>query len=371
MKILIDATPLLLQSAGVKGHLHEWIAAVRDAAPEGTIRTWPSMPPANALDHTRSQASRWATCLGIGSFLASYKLGLPAYELLLPGADVFHACIMQTHIPRGRRVTSTVFDMTPLLMPDQHTPENVQAFTAHADHVLKRAHLLTSVSSHSRLDAIRLLGLHPDRIVTIPSVVGGRYAEATDADAASARAEFALAKPFVLVVGTIEPRKNLDRLLDVWQDLPPRYREEYDLVLAGSPGWRSERTLARLKAKPESVRWLGYVAENWLPGLSRAAVLLAYPSLYEGFGLPPAQALAAGTPVLSSLVSSLPEVVGPGGLLVDPRSNSELAAALTRLLDSDSLRQQLAQQGREHVLRNFSHAAVGAASVRFFERACG
>ena len=114
MKIVIDATPLLLQSAGVKGHLYHWIRATRAAADPDTICTWPAISDLGQLDHSRSQASRLDTWLGLGAFLAAHRLELPAYDWLLPMADVFHACILQTRLPRKRRVTATVFDVTPL-----------------------------------------------------------------------------------------------------------------------------------------------------------------------------------------------------------------------------------------------------------------
>ncbi len=181
MKVLIDATPLLLHSAGVKGHLFQWIRAMRAVSAPGVIRTWPALRGLGELNHTRSLASRWETWLGIGAFLASYKLEWPSYDFVLPHADIFHACIMQTRVPRRRRITSTVYDMTPLLMPEHHVAENVQSFTAHAQNVLRHAHALTAISEHSRQDAIRLLGIPPERIVTIPCIIDAPYTSVTQA----------------------------------------------------------------------------------------------------------------------------------------------------------------------------------------------
>lgn len=370
MKILIDATPLLLQSAGVKGYLFDWIKGLRAWSGPAAIETWPHLE-LRELDHEHSLGSKLQTLIGVSSFLASYRLRLPVYDYVLPTADVFHACILQNSVPKRRRVTSTIFDMTPLLMPEFHTTENVASFRAHAENVLKRAHALISISEHSRQDAMRLLGLPPSRIITIPCIIQPRFFEATDQQAAAVASRLGLAKPYVLSVGSIEPRKNIDRLLDAWLSLRPDLRNAFELVLAGHSGWRSQSTLRRLKASPPGIRQLGYVAEELLPGLHRGAALLAYPSLYEGFGLPAAQSLACGRPVLASNVSSLPEVVGPGGVLVDPMSTSEIAAGLTRLLEDASVRESYAAAGQDYVRRRCSAEPVARASLRFFEQVAG
>ena len=165
-----------------------------------------------------------------------------------------------------------------------------------------------------------------------------------DPDAAAVervRERYGLRRPFVLFVGTIEPRKNLDLLIGAYQDLPASTREAFELVIAGPSGWAAPETKARLR----SARYLGYVPEPDLAPLTAAATVFAYPSLYEGFGFPVAQAMAAGVPVVTSNVSSLPEIAGDAALLVDPRSQAELRDALGRLLDSPERRAEMAAAG--------------------------
>jgi len=175
-----------------------------------------------------------------------------------------------------------------------------------------------------------------------------------------------LSRPYLLFVGTIEPRKNVDLLLDAYQGLPASLRDEFDLVLAGPIGWASPATLARVRA----MRYLGYVPEPDLAPLTAAAAAFAYPSLYEGFGFPVAQAMAAGVPVVTSNVSSLPEIAGDAALLVDPRSLQELRDALVRLLESPSLRAGLAARGRERAER-FRWERCAAESWAFFRKLAG
>jgi alpha-1,3-rhamnosyl/mannosyltransferase len=174
----------------------------------------------------------------------------------------------------------------------------------------------------------------------------------------------------VLYVGTIEPRKNVDALLDAYAGLKPSVRAEFDLVIAGATGWAAQSTLDRLAAPAEGVRYLGYVSEAQLPALTAGATTLAYPSLYEGFGLPVAQAMAAGVPVLTSNVSSLPEISGDAALLVDPRSVAEITAALERLLLSSSLRDKLSASGLQKA-RDYRWENCARSSLKFFHRICG
>jgi alpha-1,3-rhamnosyl/mannosyltransferase len=166
-------------------------------------------------------------------------------------------------------------------------------------------------------------------------------------------------------VGTIEPRKNVDLLLDAYSDLASSIAGGFDLVIAGSQGWASEATMGRLKSSPPNVRYLGYVPERDLPALFAGASAFVYPSLYEGFGFPVAQAMAAGVPVITSRVSSLPEVTGGAAVLIDPRSRVELRNAIESLLTSPSQMAALSESGRAQA-RRFAWPDVAAQSLDFF-----
>ncbi|MDQ2949992.1 MAG: glycosyltransferase family 4 protein, partial [Acidobacteriota bacterium] len=177
-------------------------------------------------------------------------------------------------------------------------------------------------------------------------------------------------KPYILFVGAIEPRKNIDALLDAWHLLKPSLREEFDLVVAGATGWQSERTVRRLEAGIPDVRYLRYVPEQELPGLTAGATAFVYPSLYEGFGFPVAQAMACRVPVITSNNSCLPEIAGPGGLFIDPRSPVEIATAMERLLTSPELREKLGAAGAVCAQRyRWEHCAQK--SLEFFRTVLG
>jgi alpha-1,3-rhamnosyl/mannosyltransferase len=153
--------------------------------------------------------------------------------------------------------------------------------------------------------------------------------------------------PFVLVVGTLEPRKNLPRLIEAFAGLDPALRERYRLVLAGANGWQTDETFASIAEHENEITTLGYVSDDDLAALYRAAELVCYPSLYEGFGLPVLEAMQSGTAVLTSSTSSMPEVGGDAARYVDPLDVDDIRAGLEQLLADADERERLARLGRE------------------------
>jgi glycosyltransferase involved in cell wall biosynthesis len=254
--------------------------------------------------------------------------------VLLGATDIFHAGNLVRRAPGKARLTATIHDLTSWIMPEVHTQSTLRADRTFEERILKRAHSLIAVSENTRQDAIRLLKIPPERIRTIHSGVAEEYFDARP----SRRA-----KPYVLFVGTVEPRKNLDTLLDAWRSARQDVREHFDLVVAGPEGWNSSATMARIRRE---ATYLGYVPEAEMPGLVAGASLFVYPSLYEGFGFPLVQAMAANVPALISQTSCLPEIAGDAAAFVDPLSPSEMSEQLTRLLESPEERTRLAKLGR-------------------------
>jgi glycosyltransferase involved in cell wall biosynthesis len=264
--------------------------------------------------------------------------------------------------PLKTPVSATIHDLTCWILPETHTAANRAADQLFADRVLKKAKGLIAVSEHTRQDAIRMLDIHPDKIRTIYSGVPDAYFDATPVPRS---------KPYLLFAGTIEPRKNVDLLLSAYRTLHPDLLEQYDLVIAGPQGWHSEETMRMLRSGAmKSVHYLGYVPEAEMPGLFAGATAFVYPSLYEGFGFPVAQAMAARVPVITSSTSCLPEVAGNGALTVDPRSRAELTKAMTTMLEHPALRNQLRDKGRLRAeLFRWKHCA--AQSIEFFDELLG
>jgi alpha-1,3-rhamnosyl/mannosyltransferase len=361
MRVLVDATPLLIRSAGVKNYLYHWIAALRRTAPAGAIGTFPSGVGGGRLDHQHSVAGFFRTTTGLATLALSNYTPLAVLDAFAGGADIFHASSLVRHPPRRPRLTTTLHDLTSWIMPELHPAANRRADRQLAEH-LRRAYRIIAVSESTRQDAIRVLGVPPEKLVVIHSGVADAFFHVDDEAVARVRARYRLARPFVLSVGTVEPRKNLGGLVSAFQALPASLQDEFDLVLAGPMGWATETTAQRVRA----ARYLGYVPERDIAALTAAATVFAYPSLYEGFGFPVAQAMAAGVPVVTSNVSALPEIAGDAALLVDPRSLQELRDALSRLLLYPELRTRLSIRGRERAER-FRWEVCAAKSLQFFQ----
>ncbi len=335
MKITIDATSALLRSAGVKGYTFHWLRSLRLQAGLGDeVRAFPLLKTWARLDHEHSALALAPTMARLATLHAANVLGPPVLDLLLGRTDVFHAGNLVRQAPGRARLTATIHDLTSWIMPRVHTQSTLRADRTFEERILKRADGLIAVSENTRQDAIRLLGIDPRRIRTIHSGVAEEYFDAPPRPRS---------KPYVLLVGTVEPRKNLDTLLNAWRSMRPDIREHFDLVIAGPEGWNSAATMARIR---QEATYLGYVPEAEMPGLVAGASLFVYPSLYEGFGFPLVQAMAANVAVLVSRTSCLPEIAGDAAVFVDPCSVSEMSAQLTRLLESPEERLRLAQLGR-------------------------
>ena len=366
MKITVDATPLLLRSAGVKNYLYHWLSHLADAGNGHSVRLFPLLPGLGRLNHERSVLGGALTLSRLACLYLANLPGNPVLDWTTGSAEIFHVTNQVRQPLRGARLTATLHDMTCWLMPQLHTPQNVDADRRFSERVLKRAEGLMAVSENTRRDAIRILDLKPERVTTIHSGVAQPYFDATEEKAAEVRSQYRLLRPYVLYIGTIEPRKNVVRLLDAWKQLPADVRDEYGLVLAGPMGWVSPDTARRIESEPD-VTYLRYIPEAEVPGLTFGASVFAYPSLYEGFGFPVAQAMACGVPVLTSNNSCLPEISGDAALHVDAKSPEEIRAGLERLLTSASLRAKLGARGRE-LAQQYRWEVCAKKSWEFFEK---
>jgi len=360
---------MLLRSAGVKTYLYHWLKAMQAMAPDA-VRTFLAPAEMDRLDHDGGPLKHPAK---IAALLALSRLPASFCDAAIPRCDVFHISNQLRRPPRKPKLTTTLHDLTTWILPECHTPAVVAADKDFAERVLKRADGIIAVSENTKLDAIRLLGLKPEKIQVIHLGVPDEYFHVTPESIKGIRTAFTLTKPYFLFVGTIEPRKNVDTLLTAWEGMPEDFRRRYDLVIAGMAGWRSEGTMNRLlqaKRDNKSIQYHGYVPETDMPALTAGAFAFVYPSLYEGFGIPVAQAMAAGRPVITSNISSLPEVAGDAALLVDPKSAGELAGAFLKMAESPDLSEQLGVAGAARA-RRYSWARAAELSLNFFRSVSG
>ena len=280
------------------------------------------------------------------------QLFLVYFDRLLPDATLFHATEHLLPWFRALPTVLTVHDLIFRHLPQHHKPLNRWYLNFALPLYCRRATHIIAVSQATKRDLIAAYHLPPEKITVIHEAADPRFAPSSPEKVASVRKRHSLPERFMLYVGTIEPRKNLTRLLRVWARLY-QAGEVPPLVIAGKRGWLSDDFFQALEACParQAVRLTGYVADEDLPALYTAAEFFVFPSVYEGFGLPPLEAMACGTPVVCSNVSSLPEVVGKAALTCDPYDEAALAEALRLLHRDRELRAHLREKGLARAAR--------------------
>jgi alpha-1,3-rhamnosyl/mannosyltransferase len=234
----------------------------------------------------------------------------------------------------------TAHDLSWLHYPETHPAERVQAMNRRLPRALERSAQVITDAESVRAEIVETYRVAPDRVTAVPLAARAVFRPYSAADCAGALAAHGLEwRRFVLCVGTLEPRKNLELALRAYSALPMALRERMPLVIAGMKGWLTSLLDSLITPLVNSgrARTVGYVDDAALAALYASARMLIYPSLYEGFGLPPLEAMASGTPVIVSDVSSLPEVVGDAGIQVDPHDVDALRDAI-RLLSEDDER---------------------------------
>lgn len=270
------------------------------------------------------------------------SMGIPMTSWLNK-SDVLH---MTTYIAPPLTITPfvvTIHDLSYLVYPGAFSRRVRTKLTTLVPMSIRRAARVIAVSEHTKKDVIRFYGLAPEKIAVTPLAPGPAFIEMDRAG--DEQLPPGIKEPFLLAVGNLEPRKNLDRLLEAFFVIA---RQGFDgqLVLVGKgSGAESIATRARQNGLESRVVLSGFVTERELVLLYNRAKLFVYPSLYEGFGLPPIEAMACGCPVVASNTSVMPETLGDAAILVDPESVGDIAKALTAVLESDGLAGTLKQKG--------------------------
>lgn len=327
------------------------------------------------LSHRPPKGAAELEAAGIELDQQRAPLGVLWQQLALPrrlgrgDADLFWSPLMTLPVACPLPAVVTVHDLTALLFPETHTLKVRWSLLPFLRRSLERAAVVVAPSEATAADLRFHFPECAPRLRVVGEGVEPVFCPGEPPAIAATRAELDAPEGYLLYVGTLEPRKNVGTLVDAWLRLRADDPETPPLVLAGGYGWGSRalaRRLARLAA--EGIRHLGRVEPEHLVRLYQAARVFAYPSLYEGFGLPPLEAMACGVPVVASDVSSLPEVVGDAGLLVDPRDAGALAAALGRVLGDPEHAAELARRGRERA-RGFTWEGAAAAMEAVFAEA--
>jgi len=296
------------------------------------------------------------------------KCAWPNLETLFGPMDVFHAGPLLVPHAINAALVVTVYDITPIRFPHFHLASN--RFTAaQLRRRLARADLVIVPSINTRKD-LETLGVPQEKVRTVPLGVSRSFRPLLQQDGRDVLRAIGLDREYLLAVGSLEPRKNLLRLLQAFRHLKDRCGIPHKLAVVGPRGWMDQAiygSVQRLRLS-DSVVFTGFVDEEVLNLLYNYATVLVYPSLYEGFGLPPLEAMAAGCPVVVSRVSSLPEVVGDAGLYFDPTDVDDIAGTVQRILESPELRSRLADLGRSRS-REFSWEKTATATRMVYSEA--
>jgi glycosyltransferase involved in cell wall biosynthesis len=282
--------------------------------------------------------------------------------------DLVHGLAFALPIAWRGKALVTILDLSFLRFPHLFNRGNRIYLGVAARLAARQARRVLTISEHGRQEIVRLLGVRPDRVTTTYCGVDRRFQPLPAAEVEAFRRHRQLPARFVLYLGTLEPRKNVPTLLRAYARVRSLMPDSPPLVLAGARGWLYEdtiQTIDRLSLR-ESVLLPGFVPDEEQPRWYNAATVFAYPSLYEGFGLPPLEAMASGTPVVTSNASSLPEVVGSAGLLVNPLDDEALALAIVRLLEDAGERERLRAAGLEQA-RRFSWPRMAQTTLGCYE----
>ena len=358
----IDATPLLGRRTGIGRVVHELAGRIAAGLAEDeelvlcarVVRQNPLVGVTHAPLHAAARAPRVTLVRHIlpaglaervGRVFPSAPLDFAAGRL-----DVYHGTNFVLPHSRHARGIVTIHDLSFLRFPEHVPPDFFERFKRVSQDAATRADLVIADSDFTGRDVVEYLGVPPERVTTVyPGVSDAFYAPGDrERDRAGVAERHGVRAPYVLFVGTTHPRKNLTRLLEAFGIARRRASLPHRLVLVGDAGFGHDDVRARVAqiGLADEVVLPGYVADDDLPALYRAADALAFPTIFEGFGLPVVEAFAAGCPVLTSTTSCLPEVAGDAAVLVDPDSTDAVADGLERLLTDAALRQRLAGLGR-------------------------
>lgn len=361
MRIAIDYSAAVNQRAGIGRLVRNQVLALAELDHENDYRlvyarpnrgSEPQFPHANNFArHEVGIRERWLSILWHRA-----KLPLPADWFSGP-VDVYHSPDFVLPPLRHARGILTVHDLAFLMRPecaDEHLRAYLEEVVPRS---VQRADFIIADSENTRNDLVVLLGVKPSSVAVVPGGVEERFKRVSDAQLlARARATLGVGDdPFILAIGVLEPRKNLNRLMDAFAELKQRggVPDSLKLVLAGGKGWLYDGIYEHHAASGvrDDILLPGYVSDELLPAIYSAAEVLAFPSLYEGFGLPILEAMACGTPVVASRASCLPEVAEGAALLIDPTNVDGLTVSLELALADPAVRAQLIENGLERAGR--------------------
>jgi len=269
-------------------------------------------------------------------------------------------------------VVITIHDIISLLFPENIPFASRMFYSKWMPFTYSKAQRIITISDSTRDDIIRVLKIPKEKIEVIPQAVDEKFERPAKIDEVSrAKSKYGLPKDYILHVGTLEPRKNLKFLIEVFnQAIKSEKNANLNLVITGKKGWYYEGLFERVRelGLQKRVIFTGYVDEQDKPAIYKGARIFAFPSVYEGFGLPPLEAMASGVPVVSSNTSSMPEVVGEAGILLSPNDLERWCRAITKLNIEDSTRRRCIELNKEQV-KKFAWQKTAEKTIEVYQKA--
>jgi len=352
--IYLDVSAAVHRRAGL-GRYAESLARALVAADPGSYALFYNrergIEPLVGLEHLPSRTialgyKPWRMLVWLG------QLACVGFDRLLPGAGLFHAT---EHLLLPLRSTPTVLTVHDLIfrhLPEHHKLLNRWYLNLTLPLYCRRATHIIAVSKDTQRDLVATYGLPPEKITVIYEAAAPRFRPQPAEAVNVVRARYGLPDRYLLFVGTIEPRKNLTRLLDAFEAVHAE-RLTDGLVIVGKRGWLYKDFFARVEASPvrETILFPGYVPDEDLPAVYAGAQASVLPSLYEGFGLPALEAMACGTPTVASNAASIPEVGGEAALYFDPNDLEVMTRTIRRVLREAALREEMQARGLAQAAR--------------------
>ncbi len=371
MHIGIDAHAIGAQQGGNETYIRGLIRALADLDDQNRYTIYLAEPEAAAEwqdGFARQHANFEIRLLPKPTPLVRVPVFL-SYELRQHPVDVLH--VQYTAPPFCPvPVVATIHDLAFEHMPETFTRRGSFQLKLTVRRTAQRAARIATVSEYSRWDLLRTYRLAPEKVAVTYNGVESHFTSVlTRNEANEVRQQFGINRDFLLAVGSLQPRKNLIRLIRAYARLRsevPNFTPQ--LVIVGRKLWLADEIFAEIRRQrwAEDVILTGYVDDADLPKLYRQATAFVYPSLFEGFGLPPIEAMACGTPVITSNVSSLPEVTGGAALLIDPMNQASIESALLTITGDQGLRKRLREQGIEQA-KKFTWQAAAEKTLQLYQ----
>lgn len=364
MKIGIDITPAINQTAGIGRYTRQLVTNLLEIDNRNQYLLYSLF--GNLKERTSRRGHPFSEEVSPYQKARNYQLKLYNYrpqllksyflflksigkspDFLTKEADIIHSTDFVLPASEKRPSVLTIHDVIFLKYPQFYTWRNRNYMKSVANFSIKRANAVITYSNATKNDLIDRLGVNEDKIIVIPLAVDERFMQAKDDQIEEIRRKYKIPQTYILTLSTLEPRKNIRRLFEAFAKLKKDKSIEHKLVIAGQKGWGNKDFFSKLVELGinDDVIITGFIEEEDLPAIYSGASIFVYPSLYEGFGLPPLEAMACGTPVICSNTSSLPEVVGDAAWQVDPTDTEDIAKAMAKIIEDKSLALDLRTKG--------------------------